>query len=825
MEKLYHRLLLQIVFSFTLCQASQFNLSAQTFELDTILYHGDPSKFINFVVLGDGFQASEFSLYSTNVQALTTFLFNQSPYQEYENYFNVFSIKVPSIESGSDHPHSAPDCPSLLEHPILFTDTYFDGIFDCNSIHRLLVPNDYNAIITVLYYNFPQYDKIIMLENSPYYGGSGGSLVATGSLVSSSFEIIMHELGHSFAGLRDEYWAGDQFAGEYPNMTQQTNPELVKWKNWLGYGDVGIYQHCCGGNSANWYRPHNNCKMRLLGPSHPFCPVCKETIIEKIHEVFGSPVIAYQPSTEPINYCAPPILFKLTTIKPIPNTLRVKWILNGTTIVTNIDSIYINVEQLDTGVNILLAEVIDTTSLTRSDLHFQTNIHTDTVGWTITYPPVTPTITPSGATTFCEGNSVILTASQASSYLWSNSETTQSITVLTSGDYSVTITDGNGCSATSLPTVVEVNPLPIVTITPSGPTTFCEGNSVMLTASQASSYLWSNGETTQSITVLTSGDYSVTVIDGNGCSAASLPYVILVNPLPAVTITPSGATTFCEGNSVTLTASQASSYLWSNGETTQSITVLTSGDHSVTITDGNGCSATSLPTVVVVNPLPIVTITPNGATTFCEGNSVTLTASQASSYLWSNGETTQSITVLTSGDYSVTVTDGNGCSVASLPTVVVVNPLPPTPTITANDTVLTSSSQTGNQWYLNGNIISGATSQTYTVTQNGYYTVVVTDSNGCSNTSEPYNYTTVGMAELPKNIDISIIPNPNDGQFRIKINSYNYKEIRILNSLGIVIYQSKIGETEINLSQQQKGLYFIEIKMQEKVYYKKFIMQ
>jgi len=102
---------------------------------------------------------------------------------------------------------------------------------------------------------------------------------------------------------------------------------------------------------------------------------------------------------------------------------------------------------------------------------------------------------------------------------------------------------------------------------------------------------------------------------------------------------------------------------------------------------------------------------------------------------------------------------------------------------------------------------------------------VVTDSNGCSNTSEPYNYTTVGMAELPKNIDISIIPNPNDGQFRIKINSYNYKEIRILNSLGIVIYQSKIGETEINLSQQQKGLYFIEIKMQEKVYYKKFIMQ
>src|SRR5205814_711828 len=116
------------------------------------------------------------------------------------------------------------------------------------------------------------------------------------------------------------------------------------------------------------------------------------------------------------------------------------------------------------------------------------------------------------------------------------------------------------------------------------------------------------------------------------------------NPLPSATIGASGATTFCAGGSVTLTASSASSYLWSNGATTQSITVNANGDYSVTVTGGNGCSATSAATSVTVNPLPSPAISASGATTFCAGGNVTLTASSASSYLWSNGATTQSIT-------------------------------------------------------------------------------------------------------------------------------------------------------------------------------------
>jgi hypothetical protein len=144
---------------------------------------------------------------------------------------------------------------------------------------------------------------------------------------------------------------------------------------------------------------------------------------------------------------------------------------------------------------------------------------------------------------------------------------------------------------------------------------------------------------------------------------------------PIFTITPSGSTTFCEGGSVTLTASAGASYLWSNGATTQSIVATTAGSYSVTVTNTQGCSSTSAATIVTVNPLPTAVITANGPTTLCSGGSVILTASEGSSYLWSNGATTQSINVSSTGSYFVTVTT-NGCSTTSSATNVTVNTAP-----------------------------------------------------------------------------------------------------------------------------------------------------
>src|SRR5262249_40680444 len=140
---------------------------------------------------------------------------------------------------------------------------------------------------------------------------------------------------------------------------------------------------------------------------------------------------------------------------------------------------------------------------------------------------------------------------------------------------------------------------------------------------------------------------------------------VTVNPLPTATITPGGSTTFCQGGSVTLTASSGVSYHWSTNETTSSINVTSSGNYTVQVTDANGCSATSAATQVTVNPLPAATITPSGSTTFCQGGSVTLTASSGVSYHWSTNETTSSINVTSSGNYTVQVTDANGCSATS----------------------------------------------------------------------------------------------------------------------------------------------------------------
>ena len=374
----------------------------------------------------------------------------------------------------------------------------------------------------------------------------------------------------------------------------------------------------------------------------------------------------------------------------------------------------------------------------------------------VTPLPVTPTISANGATTICSGSSVVLTSSAISGNVWSNGATSQSITVSQAGNYSVAVT-ANGCtSATSTVTSVIVTPLPITpTITANGATTICSGSSVVLTSSATSGNVWSNGATTQSITVSQAGDYSVAV-NANGCtSATSTVTSVIITPLPVTpTITANGATTICAGSSLVLTSSATSGNIWSNGATTQSITVSQAGDYSVAV-NANGCtSATSTVTSVIVTPLPITpTITANGATTICGGSSVTLTSSATSGNIWSNGATTQSITVSQAGDYSVAV-NANGCtSATSTVTSIIVTPLPVTPTISANgatticsgsSVVLTSSATSGNVWS------NGATSQSITVSQAGNYSVAV-NANGCTSATSTITSVIVNLVTLSPN--------------------------------------------------------------------------
>lgn len=354
-----------------------------------------------------------------------------------------------------------------------------------------------------------------------------------------------------------------------------------------------------------------------------------------------------------------------------------------------------------------------------------------------------PSISANGTTTFCQGGNVILTSSSATGNLWSTGDTTQSITVSTSGSFSVTVTIGN-CSATSPATVVTVSALPpIPIINANGPTTFCQGNNVTLTSSSTTGNVWSTTAVSQSIVVNTVGTYTVTVTNAAGCSATSAPTAVIVNTLPSIpTISLNGNNIFCQGGSVNLISSYTTGNTWSNGDTSNNITVTTSGTYSVTYTNANGCSATSAPVTITVNPNPPVpVISTSGATTFCQGGNVVLSSNYSIGNVWSTSDITQNITVNGSGTYTVMVTDANGCSATSLPTTVTVNPIPPVPSITINgDTalcqgesvILNSSATSNNVWS------SGQTTQAITVSAAGIYSVTVSQ-NGCSATSNPVN--------------------------------------------------------------------------------------
>jgi gliding motility-associated-like protein len=370
--------------------------------------------------------------------------------------------------------------------------------------------------------------------------------------------------------------------------------------------------------------------------------------------------------------------------------------------------------------------------------------------------PAAPTITAGGPLSFCNGGSVTLSAPAGYTYAWSTGETTQAITVSTAGAFSVTVTDGNGCTAVSANTNTALFPIPPApVITTSGPTSFCDGGNVTLSGPAAQSYTWSTGATTSNILVNTSQNgITLSIVDMNGCpSPPSNPMNVTVFPTPlAPVINAGGPAAFCQGGNVVLSTVPANSYLWNNGATTANITVSSGGNYTVTIVDGNGCtSPASAPFVVTVWPLPSPpVISANGPLTFCINDNVVLTSNQPNGNTWSTGSTDNSITVTTGGQYTVTFTDANGCvSLPSNPAVVNVQPLAPTPTITLSgpaticqgDSVMLMCSQA--QTYLWSN---GATTSSIIVYDAGTYTVTVTD---VCNPANPLADATVNVNPRP----------------------------------------------------------------------------
>ncbi|MES2587754.1 MAG: M43 family zinc metalloprotease [Bacteroidota bacterium] len=374
------------------------------------------------------------------------------------------------------------------------------------------------------------------------------------------------------------------------------------------------------------------------------------------------------------------------------------------------------------------------------DLGSCTNwVTSNTISVTVNPIPATPTISSSGSTTFCEGESIVLTSSNPSGNLWGAGETSQSITVTSGGTYSVS-TSLNGCLSGSASEIITVNPIPATpTISAGGSINLCTGENVVLTSTSSSGNIWSTGETTQSITVNTTGTYSVTEVANACLSLTSNSINVIANSTPSTpTISVSGATTFCEGGSIVLTSSNPSGNLWDAGETSQSITVTSGGTYSVS-TALNGCLSGSASEIVTVNPIPATpTISASGSVTLCTGENVVLTSTASSGNVWSTGETTPSITVNTAGTYTVTEV-ANTCSSATSNSIdVVVNSTPTVPTISTSGSTticegqsvtLTSSATLNNLWST-----TSESTQSIIVSTSGSYSVTSGTGN-CTATS------------------------------------------------------------------------------------------
>ncbi|UIR56192.1 M64 family metallo-endopeptidase [Sphingobacterium sp. SRCM116780] len=404
------------------------SIFAQKYEVDTLQYQGTSKDIVNLVILGDGYTQNQLTDFEEDAKRFTTYFFQTEPFRQYSNYFNVFAIKTISKESGATHAGQATDCvhgdidlsnfPARFNQftkkypvPITSPNTIFGSSFDNGGLHRLVVPQKNEVIEEILKTHIPNYTQVVILVNSPFYGGSGGKY-ATATVNFMSNDIAVHEIGHSFAILADEYWAGNQYAIEGPNRTQESDPTKVPWKRWIGTQDIGVYSYGGKESKSTWFRPHEFCKMQYLVA--PFCAVCQETFVETIHHK-TNPIVNTKPQVGTVVDTDLIQAFSLKLLKPSPNTLEVKWYLNEELIGQDIDSIYLNPGMLTLGTNRLKAVVKDTTLLVRNESHQK---HTYEKEWSIMnendHPPTAPLSTWGDTLQTCFNGGQVLSVKNAS---------------------------------------------------------------------------------------------------------------------------------------------------------------------------------------------------------------------------------------------------------------------------------------------------------------------------------------------------------------------------------------------------------------------------
>ncbi|MBR1593413.1 MAG: hypothetical protein IJ659_01385 [Alloprevotella sp.] len=348
-------------------------LQAQTnkFRVDTLISNGPANKLIDLVFLAEGYTESELPKFLDDAKVSMEGFFRQEPFTRYREYFNVIAISSISNETGAGR---TPDEP---------IDNIFGTCFGTNGSDRLLWPTKSDVVAAVLSANYPAYDVAALIVNSSTYGGAGGNIL-TFSTHFESCELFYHEFGHTFASLADEYWPGS--GSEKANMTAESDPDKVKWKNWVGTDGVGVYPYEGGPEAAKWYRPHQGCRMRVLGVD--YCDVCRETIVERIHSKVNC-IFDFTPArNKTLNFNDEPMDFSIELLNPEPNTLKIEWLLDGEVYDKDKTTCQLDaatLASLDDKQHTFVASVEDTTAFVRVDDHAAR--HARTIKWNIKRDP------------------------------------------------------------------------------------------------------------------------------------------------------------------------------------------------------------------------------------------------------------------------------------------------------------------------------------------------------------------------------------------------------------------------------------------------------
>lgn len=425
----------------------------------------------------------------------------------------------------------------------------------------------------------------------------------------------------------------------------------------------------------------------------------------------------------------------------------------------------------------------------------------------------------------CSPDSVMLTAigqEAGDSLWWSTGDTNNVIWAHTTGWYQVWMMD----SVCTFSDSVFVRIIDSLTTSEAGPDTMVCGNSYTLDAGMfpMSSFVWSNGDSTQTTTVTTSGVYTVMIMAPCDTIIDSVDVTILGEPV--VNLGQDSA--YCDMVMVDA-GSGGVSYLWSTGDTTSMIQVTMSGNYSVVCTDSNGCTGDD-DVDIIINASPVVAL--GSDQTICNGDTACFTAGSDTTYTysWTGGQTTATACYTAAGSYTAVVTDTNGCS--GMDTADVMIQAPPVAAFTADTSgcpniVFTDASTDATSWswdFGDGNMSTSQNpSNDYTAAGNGTYTVTLTATGTCGTDVSTLSITIdclIGV-EAPLAGDVSIYPNPSTGSFNVEITNMDAVSgsIEVLDMTGKQVVQRSWENANgshveaITLDNAASGFYFVRVTL------------